>query len=100
MQEGKTERIDEFLAAVKSSVDAFAERKGYHDGQQNTLGPITRLLGVDQGHAIGEIATKLIEFKREPRRVLAEKIAGWAWRLWLTVPDESDSRPTEPGRRY
>ena len=45
-------------------------------------------LGVTQAHAVGEIGPKLLEFQRTPRRVIAEKIAGWAWRLWCSCPDE------------
>jgi hypothetical protein len=48
-------------------------------------------LGVAEEHAIGEILTKLVEFRKTRRRVLAVKIAGWAWRLWLAVPDSEPS---------
>lgn len=83
-----TESLEQFLSNVRSSCETHAERKGYKEsgGDRNVLGELTKAMGVEAHHAIGEILAKLVEFKAKPRRVLAEKIAGWAWRLWLTAP--------------
>jgi hypothetical protein len=81
--------LDTFLAEVKDSCTNHAERKGYTKAQNSdagdVFGPVLKMLGVAKDHAFGEIIAKLIEYKKEPRRVLAVKIAGWAWRLWLNT---------------
>lgn len=81
--------LDTFLAEVKDSCTNHAERKGYTTAQNkdagDVFGPVLKMLGVAKDHAFGEIIAKLIEYKKEPRRVLAVKIAGWAWRLWLNT---------------
>jgi hypothetical protein len=81
-----TDGLDEFLARVRSCCSEHAERKGYigKDGK-DIAGEILKLAGVAVDHDIGEVLLKIIEFKKTPRRVIAEKIAGWAWRLWLTA---------------
>ena len=79
--------LEDFFQGVRSSCTEHAKRKGYtNDGADagNVAGPFLDTLGVTQGHAVGEIALKLLEFQRAPRRVIAEKIAGWAWRLWCS----------------
>lgn len=83
------ESLEQFLTNVRSSCEVHAERKGYLRDGSNKLGEAMDLLGIEAPHAIGEIVAKLIEFQQTPRKVLAEKIAGWAWRLWLTV-EEND----------
>lgn len=81
--------LEQFLEAVRSSCVVHAERKGYLEQEGfNPLIEIERILGITQHHALGEILAKMLEFKRSPKRVLAEKIAGWAWRLWESVPEE------------
>ncbi len=81
--------LDQFLAEVRDSCTNHAERKGYTVAQNSdsgdVFGPVLKMLGVSKDHAFGEIIAKLIEYKKEPRRVLAVKIAGWAWRLWLNT---------------
>ena len=81
--------LDQFLAEVRDSCTNHAERKGYTTEQSSdsgdVFGPVLKMLGVAKDHAFGEIIAKLIEYKKEPRRVLAVKIAGWAWRLWLNT---------------
>jgi hypothetical protein len=81
--------LDTFLEEVRDSCTNHAERKGYTNSQGSdagdVLGQTLSLFDVAREHSIGEILTKLLEYKREPRRVLAVKIAGWAWRLWLNT---------------
>ena len=81
--------LDTFLSEVKDSCTNHAARKGYTNTQGSdggdVFGQTLLLLGVAKDHAFGEIIAKLIEYKKEPRRVLAVKIAGWAWRLWLNT---------------
>lgn len=81
--------LDTFLAEVKDSCTNHAERKGYTAMQGSdsgdVFGQVLRLVGVAKDHAFGEIVAKLIEYKKEPRRVLAVKVAGWAWRLWVNT---------------
>lgn len=90
-----TESLEQFLSNVRSSCETHAERKGYKEsgGDRNVLGELTKAMGVESHHAIGEILAKLVEFKAKPRRVLAEKIAGWAWRLWITAPEQDGPFP-------
>lgn len=89
------ESLEQFLENVRSSCETHAERKGYKEsgGDRNVLGELTKAMGVEAHHAIGEILAKLVEFKAKPRRVLAEKIAGWAWRLWITAPEQDGPFP-------
>jgi hypothetical protein len=79
--------LEDFFQGVRSSCTEHAKRKGYtNEGADagNVAGPFLDTLGVTQAHAIGEIGLKLLEFQRAPRRVVALKIAGWAWRLWCS----------------
>lgn len=79
--------LEDFLNEIRDTCTGFAARKGYTNGgpeESNVLGPILKAAGVAQDHSIGEIIAKCVEFRREPRRVVAVKIAGWAWRLWTT----------------
>jgi hypothetical protein len=47
-------------------------------------------------HAIGEIVAKCVEFRREPRRVVAVKIAGGHGGCGLTADDCYRSYPRTP----
>jgi hypothetical protein len=83
--------LDDFFDGIRASCNEHAVRKGYTTrgaGDGDVAGPLMDTLGVTQAHAIGEIALKLLEFQRAPRRVVAEKIAGWAWRLWCSCGSE------------
>ena len=83
--------LELFFEGIRASCNEHARRKGYTQrgaGDGDILGPILNSIGLTQSHALGEIITKVVEFQRTPRRVLAEKIAGWAWRLWCSCPDE------------
>lgn len=84
--------LDTFLAEVKDSCTNHAFRKGYTDTQGSdsgdVFGSVLLLLGVAKDHAFGEIIAKLIEYKKAPRKVLAVKVAGWAWRLWVNTERE------------
>jgi len=74
-----------FSAAVKESVEGQAQRKGYRTTQvdgANEIADFMHAQGLGQPHGISEIIYKSLEFKRAPRRVLLEKIAGWAFILW------------------
>ncbi len=82
--------LGEFFKRVRSSCEEHARRKGYTKqgpDEGNVLGPMMKLLGTAQDHALGEILTKVVECKAHPRKVLAEKIAGWAHRLWLSCEE-------------
>ena len=76
---------EDFLNEIRDTCTGFAARKGYTNGgpeESNDLGPILKGMGVARDHGVGEIIAKCAEFRREPRRVVAMKIAGWAWRMW------------------
>jgi hypothetical protein len=74
-----------FAAAVKDSVEGHAKRKGYRttdvDGT-NEIADFMHAQGLGQPHGVSEIIYKALEFRRSPKRVLLEKIAGWAFILW------------------
>jgi hypothetical protein len=74
--------LEEFLEAVRSSCTTHAQRKGYASEDGDKLGPVLEDMGVIVDHGIGEIVTKLMEYRVTQKRVLLEKIAGWAWTLW------------------
>jgi hypothetical protein len=93
------ESLEKFFDAVRSSCDEHAKRKGYMTAEgDNVLSGVLSLLDVEQAHAIGEIITKLLEFRAAPRQVLAEKISGWSWVLWNSLPSEEP--PKDPTPRY
>ena len=81
--------LDTFLAEVKDSCTNHAERKGYTTAHSTDAGDVfgntLTQTGIAAPHALGEIFAKWLEYQKEPRRVLAVKIAGWAWRLWLNT---------------
>ncbi len=81
--------LELFFEAIRSSCNEHAKRKGYTEhraGDGDVLGPLLTGLGVAQHHALGEIIAKVVEFKRAPRRVLAEKIAGWKEPTLVMLP--------------
>lgn len=80
------------MQAVRESCEKHAQRKGYTSGHidgPNQLLVVVTALGIHQHHAIGEIIYKAAEFLKTPRRVLLEKIAGWAWTIWRELPDDA-----------
>ncbi len=82
--------LEQFFAGIRASCNEHAKRKGYtkesaDDG--NVLGPAMKLFDIEAPHAIGEILAKLVEFQRTPKRHIAEKVAGWSWRLWLSCKE-------------
>lgn len=82
--------LEDFFSRVRYSCTEKAVSKGYTNGgpdEGDVLGVILRKMGVSQAHGIGEIVTKLVEFNVAPRRVLMEKIAGWAWCVWKDTQD-------------
>jgi hypothetical protein len=80
--------FQDFTNAVKESVEAHARRKNYTQGgadDNNQLLQICTMLGIHEHHAIGEIIYKAVEYLKAPlstKRVLLEKVAGWAFVLW------------------
>lgn len=80
--------FDEFVAAIRDSVENHAKRKNYTtenvDGE-NQLLKVCTALGIHEHHAIGEIIYKCAEYLKAPKetkKVLLEKVAGWAFVLW------------------
>lgn len=74
-----------YSKAVRNSVEEHAQRKGYRTTAVNGSNEIADFMhsqGLGQVHGISEIIYKALEFKRAPRRVLLEKISGWAFILW------------------
>ena len=85
--------LDEFLALVKDSVDGQARRKGYTDNDvdgPNKLADVTRIIGIQRAHAVGECVYKLVEYLKNPREVLLIKVAGWCYILWKGHTDEQE----------
>jgi hypothetical protein len=81
----KGNTLDDFFNAVRSSVNDHAKRKNYTDDGadgDNKLLIVMSALGIHTPHAIGEIVYKCAEYLRCPRRVILEKIAGWAFVIW------------------
>ena len=79
------ESLEKFFEEIRSSCDGHATRKGYLQGDTNVLGEVMGLMRIEGDHALGEIVTKLLEYQQTRRRLLAVKIAGWAWRLWIAA---------------
>lgn len=83
--------FEAFARGIKESVEGQAQRKGYRtttiDGD-NQLADFMHSQGLGQPHGISEIIYKALEFKRAPRRVLLEKIAGWAFILWQRCKEQ------------
>lgn len=83
--------LDTFLSEVRDSCTTHAARKGYTTAEATDSGDVFGLFltqtGVAQHHALGEVMAKWLEYRATPRRLLAVKIAGWAWRLWLNAKE-------------
>jgi len=80
--------FEAFSQAVRESVDSHAKRKNYTtegpDGE-NQLLKILGILGIHEHHAVGELIYKCAELLKAPtatKKVLCEKIAGWAFVIW------------------
>lgn len=78
----------EFTEAVKDSCEGHAKRKNYTtegvDGNNQLLNVCT-MLGIHDQHGIGEIIYKAVEYLKAPpatKKILLEKVAGWAFVLW------------------
>lgn len=81
----KDNSFESFSKAVKDSVENHAQRKGYRTSDVdgiNELADFMHSQGLGQSHGISEIIYKVLEFKKTPRRVLLEKVAGWSFVLW------------------
>lgn len=80
--------FDAFTAAVRDSVENHARRKNYTQGgadDDNQLLKVCTILGIHEQHSIGEIIYKAVEYLKAPhatKKILLEKIAGWAFILW------------------
>jgi hypothetical protein len=88
-------RFEEFLEAVRDSVEAQAKRKNYSDNGVsgvNKLMEVGRLLNYEPQHGIGEIIYKCSEYLTNPREVLLVKIAGWAGVLWMRHHEEQEAK--------
>ena len=82
--------LEVFMEEVRSSCTDHAVRKGYLEDKnngRNALGDAMKIFGIEGDHAIGEILTKSLEWRQSHRKLLAVKIAGWAWRLWVASSD-------------
>lgn len=82
--------LDDFFAAVKSSVNDHAKRKNYTDNDasgDNKLLNVMVQLDIHKPHCAGEIIYKVAEYLKTPRRVLLEKVAGWAYVMWRETPN-------------
>lgn len=89
--DNKKDTLDDFFGAVRSSLNSHASRKGYCnsdgvDGNNQFLS-FKLFLGIGTGHHIGEILTKVVEYTKSPRRVLLEKVCGWAYLEWKNCKD-------------
>jgi hypothetical protein len=82
--------LEDFFAGVRASCTEHAVRKGYTKSgpdEGDVLGGILNAMGVSTAHGVGEIITKLVEYRKSPRRVLMEKVGGWAWSVWKDTED-------------
>lgn len=83
--------FEAFAEAVRFSVEDAAKRKNYTkngiDGPNQAL-EVTKALGLHAPHAVCEIVYKLIEYLGTPRRVLLEKVSGWAFILWRETKEQ------------
>lgn len=92
----ENDSLDSFFLAVRSSVTEHAQRKNYTDGgadSENKMLTVMKALGIDVPHGIGEIVYKCAEYLRAPRRVLLEKVAGWAFVVWRENRDAGAATP-------
>jgi hypothetical protein len=86
----KDNSFDAFFSAVRDSCENHAKRKNYTTNDingPNQLFTIMQTLGINKAHSVGEIIYKCAEYLKTPRRVLMEKVAGWAWIVWRDTQD-------------
>jgi len=77
-----------FSKAVGESIGKHAERKGYARGDDGMrLSDFLYFIGIGRAHACAEIIYKAVEYWKNPRRVMLEKIAGWAYIAWRHTPE-------------
>src|SRR5262249_36238343 len=91
--QSKERTIERFFEEVKDSVEGQAKRKGYTDndlGGPNKLSEITKIIGIQRAHAVGECVYKLVEYLKNPRQVLLVKVSGWCYMLWHDHTDEQE----------
>jgi len=89
-QDHQPNNFDSFAAAVRDTLNKHAERKNYTDNGAdgpNKLCNVMQELGIHEAHCIGEIIYKCAEWLRAPRKVLMEKVAGWAFLVWKATKD-------------
>lgn len=87
----KERTLDGFFALVRDSVEGQAKRKGYTDNDidgPNKLADITKLIGIQTAHGVGECIYKLVEYLKNPREVLLVKVGGWMYILWKSHTEE------------
>lgn len=92
MADSNPNSFDAFAAAVRSSCDQHAKRKNYSDNGtdgHNRMISVMVEMGIHAPHCVGEIVYKCAEYLRTPRRVLLEKVAGWAYVLWKETPPDA-----------
>lgn len=83
--------FEQFVEAVRDSLEGQAERKGYSVGGVNGPNPLAEFAaktGLDPGHSIGEIVFKCVEYLKQPREVALFKIAAWSYILWKHSPGD------------
>ena len=80
-----SDSLEQFFTEIRSSCGEHAQRKGYLKNSTDVLGNMMALAGIEGDHAIGEILAKALEYRQSRRRLLAVKIAGWAWRMWIAA---------------
>lgn len=71
------EQVDEFARRMRALVMGEAERKGYV-----ALESLKEQLGVMEGHAVGEMLSKLTRYQLQRDVRDLEKLAAWACLLW------------------
>ncbi len=89
----KERTLENYFTAVRDSVEGQAKRKGYTDHDldgPNKLAEITKLIGIQRAHAVGECVYKLVEYLKNPREVLLVKISGWCYILWRDHTEEQE----------
>jgi hypothetical protein len=74
---------EDFLNEIRDTCTGFVARKAIHNGGPEEAGCWVPSGGHRRGsdHLIGEIIAKSVQCRRQARRVVAVKIAGWAWML-------------------
>lgn len=80
-----------FSKAVEDSINGHAKRKNYTDNGaegENKMLTAMRAMGIHEPHCAGEICYKVAECLKSPRRVLMEKVAGWAYMWWREIPPD------------